>query len=166
MCWRCGQEISSPSKLLVCQQRTCNKKYHRACVEIDEVESRFSCPWHHCSECGRRTSAHCSFCSTAFCQGITNNINACSCTELSKIKILPSSAHLDGNLFEHTEKSGMVCKLHENADVQKTVEDEKEYSDNDNETDRDSSTSSNSPIVMEKIATREPSPRVSIVEVR
>jgi hypothetical protein len=55
--------------------------------------------------------------------------------------------------------------VHENADVQKTIEDEKE--DSDNETDKEySSTSSNSPIVMEKIATREPSPRVSIVEVR
>lgn len=76
--------------------------------------------------------------------------------------------HLDGNLFEReSEKGGVVCKLHENADAQKPVEDEKEYSDNDNETDKEySSTSSTSPIVMEKITTREPSPRVSIVEVR
>lgn len=72
--------------------------------------------------------------------------------------------HFDGNLFDHSEK-GIVCKVHESADVQKTVEDEKE--DSDNETDKEySSTSSSSPIVMEKIATREPSPRVSIVEVR
>lgn len=77
------------------------------------------------------------------------------------------SVHLDGNLFEHNEKNGMVCKLHVNVDVQKSVEDEKEYSDNDNETDREcSSTSSGSPVVIEKFATREPSPRVSIVEVR
>lgn len=74
--------------------------------------------------------------------------------------------HLDGNLFERdNDKGGVVCKLHENADAQKPVEDEKEYSDN--ETDKESSSaSSTSPIVMEKIATREPSPRVSIVEVR
>lgn len=76
--------------------------------------------------------------------------------------------HLDGNLFERdSEKGGVVCKVHENADVQKSIEDEKEYSDNDNETDKEYlSTSSDSPIVMEKITTREPSPRVSIVEVR
>jgi len=82
------------------------------------------------------------------------------------ILLLVNLVHLDGNLFEReSEKSGFVCKLHENADAQKPVEDEKEYSDN--ETDKEySSTSSTSPIVMEKIATREPSPRVSIVEVR
>lgn len=77
--------------------------------------------------------------------------------------------HLDGNLFER--ERAVVCKLHENADAQKSVEDEKEFSDNDNEiTDKEysstSSTSPTSPIVMEKVATREPSPRVSIVEVR
>ncbi|XP_029154906.1 histone-lysine N-methyltransferase NSD2 [Nylanderia fulva] len=145
MCWRCGQEISDRNNSIVCSQRTCNKKYHTTCVEVDDAESKFSCPWHHCLECGRRTSAHCSFCSTAFCQ-----------------------VHLGGNLFERdSEKGGVVCKLHENADVQKPIEDEKEYSDNDNETDKEYlSTSSDSPIVMEKITTREPSPRVSIVEVQ
>ncbi|XP_011707268.1 PREDICTED: histone-lysine N-methyltransferase NSD2 isoform X2 [Wasmannia auropunctata] len=146
MCWRCGQEIPDLDKFVVCSQRTCNKKYHKTCVVIDELtESKFCCPWHFCSECGRRTSAHCSFCSTAFCQ-----------------------VHLDGNLFDReSDKGGFVCKLHENADAQKPVEDEKEYSDNDNETDKEySSTSSTSPVVMEKVATREPSPRVSIVEVR
>jgi hypothetical protein len=75
--------------------------------------------------------------------------------------------HFDGNLFER-DKGGasiIVCKLHENADSRKSVEDEKEYSDN--ETDKESSSaSSTSPIVMEKITTREPSPRVSIEEVR
>ncbi|XP_011260373.1 histone-lysine N-methyltransferase NSD2 [Camponotus floridanus] len=142
ICWRCGQEISGLNNSIVCSQKTCNKKYHTTCVVIDDAELKFSCPWHHCLECGRRTSAHCSFCSTAFCQ-----------------------AHLDGNLFER-EKGGVVCKLHENADVQKPIEDEKEYSDNDNETDKEYlSMSSDSPIVMEKITTREPSPRVSIVEV-
>lgn len=76
--------------------------------------------------------------------------------------------HLDGNLFEReSDKSGVVCKLHENADAPKSIGDEKEYSDNDIETDKEySSTSSSSSIIMEKIATREPSPRVSIVEVR
>ncbi|KAL0116161.1 hypothetical protein PUN28_011190 [Cardiocondyla obscurior] len=145
-CWRCGQVIFVNNKFIVCSQRTCNKKYHKTCIEIDEsTESKFCCPWHFCSECGRRTSAHCSFCSVAFCQ-----------------------VHLDGNLFEREcEKGGFVCKLHENMETQKPIEDEKEYSDNDNETDKEcSSTSSTSPVAMEKIATREPSPRVSIVEVR
>jgi len=74
--------------------------------------------------------------------------------------------HLDGNLFEReSDKGGFVCKLHENMDMQKPIEDEKEYSDTETEKEY-SSTSSTSPIVMEKIATREPSPRVSIVEVR
>ncbi|XP_014480205.1 PREDICTED: histone-lysine N-methyltransferase NSD2 isoform X2 [Dinoponera quadriceps] len=141
-CWQCGQEISSSNEPLICQQRTCRKKYHRTCVTLDGTESKFSCPWHYCLECGRRTSTHCSFCSTAFCQ-----------------------VHHEGNLFEHSEKSGVVCKLHVNADVRKSVEGEKEYSDIDNETDREySSTSSNSSIVMEKITTREPLPRVAIVE--
>jgi hypothetical protein len=70
LCWRCSQEISSNNKFIVCSQKTCKKKYHRTCVTIDESrELKFSCPWHFCSKCGRRTSAHCSFCSTAFCQG-------------------------------------------------------------------------------------------------
>ncbi|XP_012235708.1 histone-lysine N-methyltransferase NSD2 isoform X2 [Linepithema humile] len=143
ICWRCGQKISDSSKFIICSQTTCKKKYHMTCVEVDEAEPKFSCPWHYCLECGRRTSSHCSFCSTAFCQ-----------------------VHLDGNLFEReNDKSGVVCKSHENADTPKPTGDEKEYSDNDNETDKEySSTSSSSPIVMEKIATREPSPRVSIVE--
>ncbi|KAG5332861.1 NSD2 methyltransferase, partial [Acromyrmex heyeri] len=143
-CWRCGQEISfDNNEFVICSQKTCLKKYHQTCVIINEsTDSKFCCPWHFCSECGRRTSAHCSFCSTAFCQ-----------------------VHLDGNLFEReSDKGGFVCKLHENMDMQKPIEDEKEYSDT--ETDKEySSTSSTSPIVMEKIATREPSPRVSIVEV-
>lgn len=77
--------------------------------------------------------------------------------------------HLDGNLFEYSEKGGFVCKLHENMDMQRSsVEDEKDYSDNDTETDKEySSTGSNSPLLtMEKSIPREPSPRVSIVEVR
>lgn len=80
---------------------------------------------------------------------------------------LPFPVHHEGNLFESNETSGVACKLHINADVQKSVEGEKEYSDIDNETDREySSTSSNSSIVMEKVTTREPLPRVAIVEVR
>ncbi|XP_076646596.1 nuclear receptor binding SET domain protein isoform X2 [Halictus rubicundus] len=144
-CWGCGQEIEKMEDYVVCDQKTCNKKYHKTCVDIDDVDSRFSCPWHHCAECGRRTSAHCSFCSSAFCQ-----------------------VHLEGNLFEYSEKGGFVCKLHENTDTQKSsVDDEKDYSDNDTETDREySSTGSSSPLLtLEKPVPREPSPRVSIVEV-
>lgn len=77
--------------------------------------------------------------------------------------------HLDGNLFEYSEKGGFVCKIHESMDMQRSsVEDEKDYSDNDTETDKEySSTDSNSPLLtMEKSVPREPSPRVSIVEVR
>ncbi|XP_053972341.1 histone-lysine N-methyltransferase NSD2 isoform X2 [Hylaeus anthracinus] len=144
-CWSCGQEIDKLEDFVVCDQKTCNKKYHNACVEIDGTDSRFSCPWHHCTECGRRTSAHCAFCSVAFCQ-----------------------VHLDGNLFEYGEKGGFVCKLHESMEMQRSsIEDEKDYSDNDTETDKEySSTDSGSPLaIMEKAVPREPSPRVSIVEV-
>ena len=138
LCWSCGQEIDKSMESVVCDQKTCNKRYHKICVIIDDVDSRFSCPWHHCADCGRRTSAHCFFCSSAFCQ-----------------------VHLDGNLFEYGGRGVFVCKLHENA------EDEKEYSDNDTETDKEySSTDSSSPLaMMEKAIPREPSPRVSIVEV-
>ncbi|XP_033313857.1 histone-lysine N-methyltransferase NSD2 isoform X3 [Bombus bifarius] len=144
LCWSCGQEIEKLTEFVVCDQKTCNKKYHKSCVIIDDADSRFSCPWHHCAECRRRTSAHCSFCSAAFCQ-----------------------VHLDGNLFEYSEKAGFVCKLHESMDMQRSAEDEKDYSDNDTETDKEhSSTGSNSPlIIMEKSIPREPSPRVSIIEV-
>ncbi|CAL7936216.1 unnamed protein product [Xylocopa violacea] len=144
LCWNCGQEIEKLEEFVICDQKTCNKKYHKSCVIIDNADSRFSCPWHHCTECGRRTSAHCSFCSAAFCQ-----------------------VHLDGNLFEHSEKGGFACKLHENIDMQRSAEDEKDYSDNDTETDKEySSTDSNSPLTtMEKSIPREPSPRVSIVEI-
>lgn len=79
------------------------------------------------------------------------------------------TVHLDRNLFEYGEKGGFVCKLHENMEMQRSsVEDEKDYSDNDTETDKEySSTDSSSPLViMEKAVPREPSPRVSIVEVR
>ncbi|XP_043589908.1 histone-lysine N-methyltransferase NSD2 isoform X4 [Bombus pyrosoma] len=143
LCWSCGQEIEKLTEFVICDQKTCNKKYHKSCVIIDDTDSRFSCPWHHCAECRRRTSAHCSFCSAAFCQ-----------------------VHLDGNLFEYSEKAGFVCKLHESMDMQRSAEDEKDYSDNDTETDKEhSSTGSNSPlIIMEKSIPREPSPRVSIIE--
>ncbi|XP_029047985.2 histone-lysine N-methyltransferase NSD2 isoform X2 [Osmia bicornis bicornis] len=145
LCWCCGQEIEKKEDSVVCDQKTCNKRYHKTCIDIDDTDSRFSCPWHHCTECGRRTSAHCSFCSVAFCQ-----------------------VHLDGHLFEYGEKGGFVCELHENMDIQRSaVEDEKDYSDNDIETDKEySSTDSNSPLIItEKSMPREPSPRVSIVEV-
>lgn len=69
LCWSCGQEIEKLAEFVICDQKTCNKKYHKACVIIDDTDSRFSCPWHRCAECRRRTSAHCSFCSAAFCQG-------------------------------------------------------------------------------------------------
>ncbi|KAG7205791.1 hypothetical protein KM043_007736 [Ampulex compressa] len=142
-CWCCGEMIEKVSDFVVCDQKTCNKRYHKTCVDIDDAESRFSCPWHHCLECGRRTSAHCSFCSSAFCQ-----------------------VHLDGHLFEYGEKGGFVCKLHENIEMQKSsADDDKDYSDNDPETDKEYSSTSGSPIIMEKAAPREPSPRVSIVEV-
>lgn len=148
---------------MVCDQKTCNKKYHKECVEIDDADTRFSCPWHHCTECDRRTSAHCSFCSVAFCQGSTftsaSEQRDTSCT--INVSPLPT-VHLDGNLFEYDGKSGFVCRLHENT------EDVKDYSDNDVETDKEySSTGSSSPLaMMEKAVPREPSPRVSIVEVR
>lgn len=72
-------------------------------------------------------------------------------------------------MFEYGEKGGFVCKLHENMEIQKSsFEDEKDYSDNETDTDREfSPTGSTSPLVtMEKAVPREPSPRVSIVEVR
>lgn len=69
LCWGCGQEIEKLTQFVVCDQKTCSKKYHKTCVIIDDTDSRFSCPWHFCAECSRRTSAHCSFCSAAFCQG-------------------------------------------------------------------------------------------------
>ncbi|XP_017886764.1 histone-lysine N-methyltransferase NSD2 isoform X2 [Ceratina calcarata] len=145
LCWKCGKPIEQLEAFVVCDQKTCGKKYHKDCVIVDDADSRFSCPWHHCKECGRRTSAHCSFCCAAFCQ-----------------------VHLDGNLFEQSERNGFVCKFHESMDMQRTLpEDEKDYSDNDTETDKEySSTRSNSPLItMEKSVPREPSPRVSIIEV-
>ncbi|XP_035729731.1 histone-lysine N-methyltransferase NSD2-like isoform X1 [Vespa mandarinia] len=142
-CWSCGQEIMHGSETIVCDHKTCNKKYHNTCVDIDNGESKFSCPWHHCIECNRRTSAHCSFCSVAFCQ-----------------------VHLDGNLFEYGEKSGFVCALHENMEIQRSsAEDEKDSSDNEADIDKEYLSRSSSPIEMETKLQREPSPRVSIVEV-
>ncbi|XP_015183838.1 PREDICTED: histone-lysine N-methyltransferase NSD2 isoform X1 [Polistes dominula] len=142
-CWHCGQEITPDSEIIICDHKTCNKKYHSTCINIFNTESKFSCPWHHCLICNRRTSAHCSFCSAAFCQ-----------------------VHLDENLFEYGEKGGFVCTLHENMEVQRSsAEDEKDSSDNEAEIDKEYLSRSSSPIEMETKLQREPSPRVSIVEV-
>ncbi|XP_066584168.1 histone-lysine N-methyltransferase NSD2-like isoform X2 [Prorops nasuta] len=142
-CWNCGKSIPKESNYLICSQKTCNRKYHSTCVEVENADLKFICPWHFCIECSKRTSAHCSFCSIAFCQ-----------------------VHLDGNLIECGEKGGFVCKIHKNMDAPKSTEDEKDFSDNDVETDKEySSIGSSSPAATEKSATRESSPRVSIVEV-
>ncbi|XP_024945454.1 histone-lysine N-methyltransferase NSD2 isoform X2 [Cephus cinctus] len=145
LCWFCGGSFTNTEDILKCDQKTCNKRYHKVCVNIEDFDSRFSCPWHHCAECGRRTSAHCSFCSTAFCQ-----------------------AHLDGNLMEYGDKGGFTCKLHEGTVSTKSpLEDEKEDSGNDTETEKEcSSRGSSSPILTNSPVHREPSPRVSIVEVQ
>lgn len=134
-CWTCGSAITDDD-FLKCDQKTCNKRYHKSCVAVEDSISRFSCPWHHCAICNRRTSAHCWFCSTAFCQ-----------------------VHIEGKLTEYGNRGGLICQSHGTIEF---------YDDSDNDTETDKEESSivfSSPILAEKPPPREPSPRVSIVEV-
>ncbi|XP_043276284.1 histone-lysine N-methyltransferase NSD2 [Venturia canescens] len=146
-CWSCGEILAKTDDYVECNRRTCFKRYHRSCVTLEKEDSQFNCPWHRCKECGRRTGAHCTFCSAAYCQG-----------------------HLDGNLVENRDKIGYVCKIHEGMESRKSFIDEegKEETDNEAETDKElSSLSSDSLICNEKSTlSRETSPRVAIVEVQ
>ncbi|XP_046412948.1 histone-lysine N-methyltransferase NSD2 [Neodiprion fabricii] len=135
-CWTCGNKISDDD-LLQCDQKTCGKRYHKSCVTFEDTDSRFSCPWHHCAACSRRTSAHCSFCSTAFCQ-----------------------IHIEGKLTEYGDKGGFTCNSHG------TIGSDNNESDNDTETEKaESPIEFSSPLISGNPPTRDPSPRVSIIEV-
>ncbi|KAK0080937.1 hypothetical protein PV325_013077 [Microctonus aethiopoides] len=147
-CWRCKEDILGADELIECGLKSCSKKYHKRCVK--RRRSRFRCPWHHCIDCNKRTSGHCLFCSTAYCQ-----------------------AHIDGKLTEYKGDRvtpGFVCKIHEDVedvDSQKSLspEDEKEESDNDIEPDRESLLADSDSVIPESLP-EESSPSDSAIEVQ
>ncbi|XP_044575684.1 histone-lysine N-methyltransferase NSD2 isoform X1 [Cotesia glomerata] len=146
-CWRCSKDLSDREEFVICDLRTCSKRYHKKCVTVQGDASKFSCPWHHCLECNKRCKKHCTYCPIAYCQN-----------------------HIEGKLKEYKgEKGSYVCKVHEDSDdsdLQKSLPPEiKVDSDNDIEADRESLLAdSDSPI--SELLPKESSPRVSIAEVQ
>ncbi|XP_034950762.1 histone-lysine N-methyltransferase NSD2 isoform X2 [Chelonus insularis] len=145
-CWRCKKDLADTDEYVECDLKTCSKRYHRKCVSRRGETRKFSCPWHHCVECKKRTSAHCAFCPIAYCQ-----------------------VHIEGKLTEYKgEKGGYVCKIHEDvedADSRKSLSPVvKEESDNDTEADRESLLADSDSPISEPL--QETSPQVTIVETK
>ncbi|XP_057325332.1 histone-lysine N-methyltransferase NSD2 isoform X2 [Microplitis mediator] len=144
-CWRCSKDLSDREEYVICSLRTCSKRYHKKCVTVQGDASKFSCPWHHCLECNKRTAAHCTYCPIAYCQ-----------------------THIEGKLKEYKgEKGSYVCQVHEDSDdvdLQKSLIPEIKIDfDNDIEADRESLLAdSDSPI--SELLPGESSPWVPIVE--
>lgn len=67
-CWRCSKDLSDREEFVICDLRTCSKRYHKTCVTVQGDASKFSCPWHHCLECNKRCKKHCTYCPIAYCQ--------------------------------------------------------------------------------------------------
>lgn len=75
--------------------------------------------------------------------------------------LLLSTAHIDGKLTEHDSRGRLICQSHG------PVDSDNNESENDTENEKEESPNGgvNSPILNDKPPVREPSPRVSIIEV-
>lgn len=64
-CFWCGDG----GELVMCDEKDCPKAYHLDCLEIKDIpRTKWSCPWHFCDECGKRSSKSCPKCPTSFCK--------------------------------------------------------------------------------------------------
>lgn len=71
-CFRCGEG----GELVMCDKSQCPKVYHLQCLSLTKPpHGRWTCPWHHCDECGKQSTKLCHECPNSFCaQHIENNI--------------------------------------------------------------------------------------------
>lgn len=82
-CFRCTEG----GHLVVCDFKNCSKVYHLECLKLSAppkgnakvlrifISSNFlkqflgqwTCPWHHCDVCGRKSTQFCSVCPNSLC---------------------------------------------------------------------------------------------------
>ncbi|KAB7504866.1 Histone-lysine N-methyltransferase NSD2, partial [Armadillidium nasatum] len=68
-CFRCGYE----GDLILCDVAKCPKGYHLDCLGLKELpKGKWSCPWHHCDECGSRSVNKCVMCPNSYCRFHSN----------------------------------------------------------------------------------------------
>jgi len=66
-CFRCYKD----GKFLKCNVKSCPKVYHLSCVNQDRMplqREKWSCPWHHCVNCGKAANSSCTHCPNAYCK--------------------------------------------------------------------------------------------------
>jgi len=110
-CFRCAEG----GHLMMCDVKTCSKVYHLACLKLEAPpRGQWTCPWHHCDVCGRKTATFCSICPNSFC----------------------STHAADANL-QTNPKLGLVCNEHSPEDLLffvKRLEDVEESKEEETET--------------------------------
>lgn len=52
----------------MCDKTSCPKSYHLACLKLKDIpRGKWTCPWHHCDECGKTATQNCDFCPCSYC---------------------------------------------------------------------------------------------------
>lgn len=83
-CFRCTEG----GHLVVCDLKNCSKVYHLECLKLSappkgnawsfkfirfgdndkiQIVGQWTCPWHHCDVCGRKSTQFCSVCPNSLC---------------------------------------------------------------------------------------------------
>ncbi|KAK4025415.1 histone-lysine N-methyltransferase NSD2 isoform X1 [Daphnia magna] len=63
-CFRCTEG----GHLVVCDFKNCSKVYHLECLKLSAPpKGQWTCPWHHCDVCGRKSTQFCSVCPNSLC---------------------------------------------------------------------------------------------------
>lgn len=66
---------------------------------VDRCLGKWTCPWHHCDVCGRKSTKFCSVCPNSFC----------------------STHALEANMNRH-EELGLLCNEHSTEDIEFVIQ--------------------------------------------
>ncbi|XP_017768211.1 PREDICTED: uncharacterized protein LOC108556555 [Nicrophorus vespilloides] len=65
-CFECGE--TGLGETYPCHSKLCTKFYHPKCVNLEtKMHSKWTCPWHNCNMCSKRTIRCCLFCTNSYC---------------------------------------------------------------------------------------------------
>jgi hypothetical protein len=89
-CYRCGEG----GELVMCDKANCPKAYHLQCLKLTKPpHGKWTCPWHHCDECGKKAVILCGQCPNSFCP-----------------------CHIQGNIFDIGDGK-LVCSDHDEIEA-------------------------------------------------
>ncbi|CAE1316000.1 WHSC1 [Acanthosepion pharaonis] len=112
-CFRCGEG----GELVMCDKSQCPKVYHLQCLSLTKPpHGRWTCPWHHCDECGKQSVRLCHECPNSFCsQHSENNIYTVDgrevCSDHEDLLLGVVTSYANGPTKSEKAKFHSLCTL-------------------------------------------------------